>query len=1858
MHRRWLDLDRLRIRVMHGDDQVAIVGIGAILPDAPDRAALWRNVLAARCAIRPVPPQIWQEQVFYDPQHRDARKSHSRLGGVVGHFEFNPRYFNLPPALDVELDLTQKAALIAAREALAEIGIHGPTEGVDAAVIIGNAMGGVQARSERVLAISHLALEATIDGMPSFQSLDPVARARFFSELRQRWLAQFRPVTSNSIPGTLANIMAARVARFFNFNGPAHTVDAACASSLAAIEVATLGLLTHRYDLAVAGGVDFFMDPAAYAGFSAMSALSDVGSYPFDARASGFVMAEGAVLLALQRLSDARRQNNHVYAIIAGIGSSSDEHGGSLVAPSYKGQLRALRRAYTDAQTSPQNLGYVEAHGTATPVGDPIEVLSMRSAFADCPQGSIAIGSIKANIGHLKAGAGAAGLLRAVLAMEMQIIPPQANFCEPNPRCKFPIAPVRIPTEPEDWPKGRTHAGVSAFGFGGINYHVVLRRSECNRNPRLNAAASRLSGGAPKPTLLDHGVIAFGADSRDELLHTARTLSEQVGNRSMLAAMLSAAMGDVGSFPFRAALYAPDPNQAHELLDGLIAGVGRSLSPARLRNVGIFYAEGPVTPRRALAFMFTGQGSQYLGMLAQLRTQFAVIDETLREADRILHSQFPQPLSSYFAPSQGQADDADRFEQLSRTEVLQPAIVACNEALRRALALFVEPGLVFGHSLGECSAAIAAGVLSFEAGLRFAAERGRILSAASGGEPGSLLQVAASVEQVAAVVAGMAGQVVIANKNCPRQTVLGGGAAAIGDAERLLCSQGRQCSILPVSQAFHTGLMAPAVNPLREYLQHVDLGAPQIPMISSVTGGLVPPDAAAPGWFRDALARQVAAPVEYIAAVNCAYEVGARMFVEVGPKQALCGFVGDILRTVDKEVMPACHPKIGETATFGRALAAMATAGLIPSTVSDTVRSVRLPVAVRPPYVAGLDALTQSERTVIQSSEMVVPVAVNQRAADTQSAPAPPAHIVSAGSVQQRILDLLAQKTGYDREEINLDVALESDLGIDSITQLEIVAELQKTLNLQRDDTFRIADHPTLRHLIAYVESQRVPVSAQDGAAAAPESVQAAEDSLAAPFFCRRLVYETCSAQGAEIELGHVLVLHRDVPHTLAERTGWRSFVVRDESAAEIAAFGAAGVDTLIVMEEAPDLVGQTPRAATQAAVRRVARLGAALLASRLACKHFIVAIGGGPAQDGDGQASWMGAALAAWKSVYREWCDVSNGGGPGQFRILEIEGAFDAHADLLVSTLRRQGPAQIKLTNCGQVMTPVLRRVPFDPERRVERPRVVVVTGGARGIMARISRTLFATSGCKLVLVGRTPLLADAPGFDAVRARAAARGILGATASTQAVNTHVEEQRRCSEVGETLRELKAAGADVLYVQADVGVEGEITRVLAEARARFGHADWLVHGAGSENSKSMQVKSDADLEAVLRPKVTLLHELSRATDAPWLIVVSSIATRFGNAGQFEYAAANEALARFALARNGLVLDFGPWSETGMAARMEQVLRARGIDVLECASAARAAVDLMNRHSVGEYALSGRLGHGSDDWIGHNARVEFDVPGTECLVCTDLHLEDNAWLRDHRWQGVGLVPAVVSLAALSKAALMIEPQLPVCAVENLELLRPILVRPDRPATVQFRAERSPPCADGVRIEAQVVLAGRCVQRATLVLGTAADRDLPTWTAAGESKRSIQHDNIYALLFHGKSMRVLESVRVEGTRALGVSVPLGGPLGEGMPTLHRTAALAREVALQTAGVYLANEHGQAGLPDGIDRLTVFATPHSDETVHASVECVDHGDAMTIFDVILTGHGGRRLERLEKLRLRRTSTAVHIPVEAVAESTSTCT
>jgi len=950
-----------------GHAPIAIVGIGCLFPKADGVEAFWSNIKRGVDAITPVPDTHWKPDQYFDGDPSKPDMTYARRGGFIDPVDFNPLHHGIAPNNIEATDTTQLLGLIVAEQALRDAGYE-----------TGRGLGDGRAfdrdRTSVILGVTGT-LELVIPlgarlGHPIWRkALDEAGVDKATADdVVERIADGYVPWQENSFPGLLGNVAAGRIANRFDLGGSNCVVDAACASSLSAVHMAAMELQTGRADMVLTGGLDTFNDIFMYMCFSKTPALSPTGdAKPFSADGDGTILGEGLGIVVLKRLADAERDGDRIYAVIKGIGSSSDGKGNAIYAPSAAGQVKCLTNAYREAGVSPRTIELVEAHGTGTKVGDATEIKALREVYeaaspplpprersarlgepgegeapsqqkaltstgdssrmidSPSPQPSpsegegagtpnpeletpnsppapwLAVGSVKSMIGHTKAAAGVAGLIKAALAIDRKVLPPTIKVSRPVDVANPCDSPVFLNTERRPWLPRKSHprrAGVSAFGFGGSNFHCVLEEHQ-------PAGAYRPDESQRKQAIDFSGNVAiapFSADSSDALrreleafapLHAKTWIDIRTRTASLRAAF--------------------DPAKAHRLVlvierdrtdvAKLIASATHLLDsaarhgPARAASSpdGAYYATGQ--PAK-LAFLFPGQGSQYVGMLRDLACDapqvlaslaagndaFGENDRGERLSDRI----YPVPV---FDDASREANEA----ALRDTRIAQPALGAVSVGALRVLEHFgLRPDATAGHSFGELVALHAAGRIDEATLHALAGLRGRLMAEAGGdrADRGAMLAVSAPVAEVEQLLGATNIDAVVANLNAPQQVVLSGSTAAIDQAAAACVKHGLRAKKLPVAAAFHSAFVADAEPRFAAALRDLSLTPAAIPVFANTTANVYPVDADA---SRHLLAGQLARPVDFTGMIERMYAAGSRTFIEVGPKATLTGLVKSIL---------------------------------------------------------------------------------------------------------------------------------------------------------------------------------------------------------------------------------------------------------------------------------------------------------------------------------------------------------------------------------------------------------------------------------------------------------------------------------------------------------------------------------------------------------------------------------------------------------------------------------------------------------------------------------------------------------------------------------------------------------------------------------------------------------------------------------------------------------------------------------------------------------------------------------------------------------------------------------------------------
>lgn len=753
-----------------------------------------------------------QDAVRPAPADRPEREGLPSGGYMDGVEQFDAAFFGLRPDEADAMDPQHRLVLMLAWQALEDAGAADP------------------ARRPRATGV-FLGLGAN-DYEARFQRADALSPA--------------------AIIGNSGSIAAGRISHWLDVTGPALVIDTACSSSLVAVHAACRALRAGECDLALAGGVNLVLDAGVSAALAAAGMLGPgQACRTFDAAADGYVRGEGGGVLVLKRLADAQRDGDRVRAVIRGSAINHDGHSSALTAPNGGAQRAVIAAALADAGLSPQDVQVVECHGTGTPLGDPIEVLALAAAYGPSRAAPLLLGAAKTNVGHLEAAAGVAGLIKMVLALEARRLPPTLHQSQPNPRIPWAELPVRVIDRAMDWPEAaHPRAGVSSFGFSGTNAHVILEAA-----PTLPRVAA--------PDALPP-ILAFSAPDAAGLHRLAAALAQDLAAHSdrSLEEMAAGLAHGRGRFPHRAACLARSHAEALAGLHAIAAGEEPPL--------GALGCAGPQTPK--VAFLFSGQGSQWSGMAADLLATDPIFRDRIAAAGEQLGLDIAALMT-----------DPAAADHLGETAQTQPVLFALECALAERLAAFgVTPDIVTGHSLGEWSAACIAGMLPFAAALDVVAARGRLMGALPPG--GEMAAVFAPLERLAPLLAPHESRLAIAALNAPDEVVVSGEAEALALLLDALAATGVRVQRLATSHAFHSPLMEPAVAPFVEMVRAAGLSAARLPVVSNVTGTQTA-DLTDPAYW----GRQIRQPVRFSDGLDTIAASGADAVVEIGPAATLLG---------------------------------------------------------------------------------------------------------------------------------------------------------------------------------------------------------------------------------------------------------------------------------------------------------------------------------------------------------------------------------------------------------------------------------------------------------------------------------------------------------------------------------------------------------------------------------------------------------------------------------------------------------------------------------------------------------------------------------------------------------------------------------------------------------------------------------------------------------------------------------------------------------------------------------------------------------------------------------------------------------
>ena len=1775
---------------------VAIVGMACRFPHARDLNALWKLLLDGEVTFEDIPADRWNHATFYEPNDvRAADKTYVRKGAFIeGIREFAALHYGLAPRRVQVTDPQHRLLVEMSRQALQDAGYEKRAfDKANTGVYVG-----ISSNEFRDILSSRIRAAQMADGTfgagGDSALIDAMAKAT----------ADVSPMRAFSIAGNLLNMAACTVSQTFDLGGPSFALDTACSSALVAIHQAALQLRAKECNLALAGGVYLNLMPDNLIGFSRIGAVSPSGACrPFDARADGFVMGEGVGVVVLKRLEDALADGDRIYAVLKGSGCNNDARGEGPMTPRPEGQLAAMHRAWDGLDFDVDSIGLVETHGTATAVGDVVEVGALKEFFAHRQKPGAAqhahLSSIKANIGHTMSAAGVAGFIKAALAVHHGVIPPQPGIEELNPKLDLENSPFRIAREQREWLGNGSprRAAVSSFGFGGTNAHAVIEEAPASV-ARRHAAVKVV---AEKPEL-----FLFSAGNPGLLPRHLREVAEVIERENRSPAEVSAALVSRAALASRLSFVATGRD---ELLATLRACAEALETNASLPK-GVQFQAAPLPEEsRKVAFLFPGQGAQRVGLLKDVVERFPRLKARMAELDAAAKKDAGTSILEALYPA-APYDAAAAQAKLTRTEVCQPAMAALGVALAETLdRAGVKPDVVLGHSLGEFAAAASAGMLTGESAVSLVAARGQVMNRLGLADNGAMLAVMAPRARVAELLAGTP-DVWDANLNHPQQVVVSGTTPGIKAAQEKLTAAGVKTTALEVSHAFHSPLMQGVDAGMRSLIGPLKVHAASIPVASCITGATYSSaDEAREVWVRHATA-----PVDFVSALNTCLDQGARIFVQVGAGGALLSFARGVAtegctflslgQTEECDGGAQFLATLGHLFTLGvdvdatalLPVGARAVAPLPPSPLETeiywpvekterplqtfTVRPERAQRVEGPAITTGapmdnsLIALFREQTALLQSHADIIkaqaqalagvapdaaPAVRTERAERVEvpvapvATPRPPnfSNLVAAkpaptASAATTPVSIAAPQVEV-REKVLASVARISAFPVGALKlDQTLVGDLgfDSLMLVELDGDIGKA-WPTLGGLPRELFSKNTTITsiidhvAKTLSGGVPAAAAKPVETKPAGPVSRYLPTVTPAPLKPITES----VVRFDLPLLVTTDTLGVGAKVAD-------LLKASGIQaTLGTADTKGDFSGVIYTAALGGSADWKAPTKALLaLGKRFADKGqafvTVTGLGGRFGFDGTTRAA-LGqvGALALTRALSQEWPEA-------------LVKAIDVDATLPVETIARavvdelrgtDATCEVGYSKAGRAVTTLVPLTDSKTAAPLTADAVVLVTGGARGVGLKLAKALAKACGCALVLTGRG-------------------------AATE-------------ETAKAVALLKSAGARaVTYEAMDVRDPASVKRGADAALKAHGRIDAVVHAAGVLADALVQNKDLDAADGVLETKVGGALALEAALPGVKLwAYVGSWAGRFGNAAQTDYSAANAMLAGLAQARGGarrIAIDFPPWEDSSMVKKIPGFLKAQMI---------AAGVTFLTDDEGTQSFLNALAADSGEVLVGRalpervaTARAEFPL--------TRLN---HVYLNDHQMNGQRVLPLAAAADLATAAALDSLPSRPAAfTLEAFRLQRPVLVAD----TVWLESEAKFTLKDGkpgdvaVSLRQGTALAYSGVVKAFTGKAPAA----PPAMTGSPAPMSVK-DFYAGFTFHGPRLQGI--VTIDALSETGVTGTVKGStpaewIKEPLRKEWAIDPLIIDASFQLAGYWAWVKHQRAGFPIGFSKFTQFA------------------------------------------------------------------
>jgi enediyne polyketide synthase len=1652
--------------------QIAVIGVGCYYPGAKDKKELWGNILSRRRQFREIPSCRLPISDYYN-KNNSPDKTYSRHAAVIDGFQFDWSKNRIPKTTYDSSDIVHWLALDVATQALLDAG-YSP-ENVPknkTGVLLGNSLAGEFTRSQ-TMRMRWPFIRKTLRVAGHAQGLSGELLGQLEQQMESTYKSVFAPVTEDSLAGWLSNTIAGRICNFFDLHGGGYVVDGACSSSLLAVATASDKLVKGDLDLALAGGVDISLDPMEIIGFAKAGTLTDQDMNVYDRKASGFIPGEGCGFLILKRLADARLDEDYIYAVINGWGISSDGKG-SITAPKSEGQALALRRAYELAGYSPHELDFIEGHGTGTVLGDRIEldaIASMRDSFGKAPNRSCGVTSFKSLVGHTKAAAGIGGLIKAVLSVNQRILVPTAACREPNDIFNtsalniYPILKGEVYASDK-----KMRAGVSAMGFGGINCHITLESGDQPNEDVKPEIEARALMASPQDTEL----IIITAETQEELVMQVNQLREEVAGISIaeladlsyhLTKQIDAKKGKI-----RVAIVTNHPDQLVEqlqILSEVLISNFPDIDNLYVNKEKQIWLSNQVSKHR-VGFLYPGQGSQKINMALTLIERYP----WAREIANSLWELLPEGKEMIFRPLEkaiNQTDINNWEQQLQQTAIAQPTICLASVLWTRFLAnLGITADLTAGHSLGELTAFYAAGGYNEKTLFQLAITRGKAM-ATSPDKTGTMLSLRCDHSEANRILDHVSGYAIVANLNSPIQTVISGEKSSIDQAKKIAEDRQILAVQLPVSNAFHSDMVKNAADIIRDNKHLFNINSLSIPVISGPDGKIKQKDAQNPDYF----ANQILNQVNFISTIKILQEQCDLLF-EIGPGCILTGLV--------EENLPdemSCFPiesKVGMYQDLHHLLATYFTHGgniqwqalyesrlihpfvpayerefivnpcELPLVVSDAttfqnqiqqnlLSATRLPAEVLDIIPADLKHLNTSPSLVSTTQTIEESLPLPEKLLDT---------------VPQKIIRIVAERTGFQESSIQLDHRLLDDLNLDSIKSAELVVSIAKEFGGSNQiDPTQFAN-ATLQEIIQALETLVVPsneVRTEITVEIPNKQMDSSDLNWVRNFSIEYVASPELNSNNLQIDpTSRFLIITEESKNALSLALAKELQVQNINNA--ITTFDAMEKENRLQNEAISHLVVILPKKENNenlaSIIRRLQSVVQPVKGFGYQASITYIQYGGG----------FFGTNL---NPIHLGSCSA-NAFASGLH--LERPNAKIRVIDLCPSirpkSIVKHVLAEISVPEAFVSVGYDKKKIRRTPQAMVQQPNlytprsikwtkedVLLVTGGGQGITAECALALAKTNGVKMALVGRSSL-----------------------------NETIQQ---------TLDRYRQAGLDAHYFQCDITDQKQVIQLVNSIEEKLGQVTGIIHGAGIVRPRRAEQVSQGDFIAEIAPKLLgTMHLCEALKDHPPKLFIgfTSITSITGMVGNTSYGFANETLQlllrRFEQEHpetQVLSIAYSVWDEVGMGTRDGSInfLKQKGIYPIPLKEGVERFTQLFhNNPQVKQVVIAAKL-DGLDTWhprpvkrakpLRYIEKVIHDYPGIAVTVQTHLDLSKDSYVQDHVFNGTHLFPAVFGLEAMAQATAYVTgiEDFSRVQIEDIQFELPIVVNPETGVTIQIHAE---------------------------------------------------------------------------------------------------------------------------------------------------------------------------------------------------------